>query len=720
MSIYLLLPLIAFVSNPGLASMTVRGNWQASGQRAFALFLVAMATRGGLLFMMRSSGTIADAYFWDKLVVANVAIISVLYLHFTYGFTARSSARWVMPVAYALLGLVAASTVVGLTVTGMQIKSYGYAPVFGPTFALFLLLSYGAIFMGMANVWHTSRHGSSPTLRNRAGYVLVGTVISLTGGITDVLPTIGLPIYPLGIVGNILFAAIATIAMVKVRLLDIRLALQRAFAYGMVAVVVVGSYFAIDQIAELTFGIMVAQSKIAFNVLFVTAGVVAIPKLNDRAQGWVDKTFFGQRYSAFKALERFNEQMKDITEHQALAQSLVTLLRGAMDSEWVTLMEPDERRRAMTSVASTGTDETFELSFEDGASAVGRLAANGKVQSLQEVSLFPEWQSVPDAERSRFEDAAARLFVPIMSKAELTGVLVLGRRAGRAYSQEELDLLRTVANQAATAMENTRLYHELASQLDTNERRVAAFEHAAGRMALEQNPDLAIEQLVEEVMELVDTKYGAVAFWGPKGELTRVIGPGVGRSRSGPVGARLWVAELLENVGMITESPDGDGSVHSESVAGGIAVPFLCKDSGRGVFYLRDKAEEAEFTEADVRLVNLFAVLIGVLINNVEVFQSEARERSTLTAIQASMTEGLAVLDPYGYVQYFNRAAEDHWSMSASTVLGKRFLDAMGELPMTSKTPRPAWRSSNPSWTARLKARPLRSPSPSLIGVTCP
>jgi transcriptional regulator with PAS, ATPase and Fis domain len=109
-----------------------------------------------------------------------------------------------------------------------------------------------------------------------------------------------------------------------------------------------------------------------------------------------------------------------------------------------------------------------------------------------------------------------------------------------------------------------------------------------------------------------------------------------------------------------------------------------------------------------------------VLINNVEVFQSEARERSTLTAIQASMTEGLAVLDPYGYVQYFNRAAEDHWSMSASTVLGKRFLDAMGELPMTSKTPRPAWRSSNPSWTARLKARPLRSPSPSLIGVTCP
>jgi len=43
MSIYLALPLVALVSNLGLAFMTVRGQWQATGQRAFAFFLVAMA-----------------------------------------------------------------------------------------------------------------------------------------------------------------------------------------------------------------------------------------------------------------------------------------------------------------------------------------------------------------------------------------------------------------------------------------------------------------------------------------------------------------------------------------------------------------------------------------------------------------------------------------------------------------------------------------------------
>ena len=42
------------------------------------------------------------------------------------------------------------------------------------------------------------------------------------------------------------------------------------------------------------------------------------------------------------------------------------------------------------------------------------------------------------------------------------------------------------------------------------------------------------------------------------------------------------------------------------------------------------------------------------------------------------MTEGLAVLDPSGVVQYFNHAAEEHWSMTARAVIGKRFLDATG------------------------------------------
>ena len=70
---YLLLPLVALGANLGLAVFAWRGQWQAMGGRPFALFLLAMAMWGGLLYMMRSSATLEDAYFWDKLVFVNVA-----------------------------------------------------------------------------------------------------------------------------------------------------------------------------------------------------------------------------------------------------------------------------------------------------------------------------------------------------------------------------------------------------------------------------------------------------------------------------------------------------------------------------------------------------------------------------------------------------------------------------------------------------------------------
>jgi PAS domain S-box-containing protein len=679
MSIYLALPLIAMVSNLGLAFMTVRGQWQANGQRAFALFLLAMASWGGLLFMMRSSGSLEEAYFWDKLVVADVALISVFYLHFTFGFSNSPTAKWVIRAAYFLFAVLVVTIATGQTVVGMQVKSYGYAPIWGPAFAVFFVIVYGAILLGATNMYNTARKGASPALRNRAGYVLLGTLISLIGGMTDILPSVGVPIYPLGIVGNIVFATLATIAMVKVRLLDIRLAMRRTFAYSVVGVIVLGAYFGASALLGSAFGMAAASTTLAFTVFFVASCVIAIPKLNDRIQRAVDKTFFGERYSALKSLERLSEQVKDVTDRKALSESLVRLLVGATGANFAALMEPDQQRSVFTTTAVSGTDVTFELPYGEGSSVLGRLETNARVQTAAELTLFPEWEAVAEVERERFTDALTRIFVPVLSQGTLTAVLVLGKREGRGYVQEELDLLRAVANQASTAMENTRLYHELAGQLDANERRVAAFEHAAGRMALEQNPDLAIEQLVGEVMVLLDARYGAVAVWGPDGELTRVIGPGLRRGARGGDGARRWMDELLSRVGMMPSTEENEYGTDQDGSAEGIAVPFKCKDSGRGVFYLREKSDGGAFADADVRLVNLFAALIGVLINNVEVFQSEARERSTLTAIQGSMTEGLVVLDPQGDVLYFNNAAERHWSISASTVMGRPFAQAIDE-----------------------------------------
>ncbi len=209
MNLYLALPLVALAVNGVLAVVAFRGGWQATGRRPFALFLAGMASWGGLLYLMRSSTSLDEARWWDELVVMNFAFITTLYLHFTYPLSGRRPRRYLLPGAYALLAVFAGVTLGGFTISGMQLKPYGFAPVPGPGFIPLLAFTYGAIGLGMVNVHRALRHGYTPDLRNRASYLMAGTGLSLLGTVSDILPVLGVPIYPLGIVSAASRSALA-------------------------------------------------------------------------------------------------------------------------------------------------------------------------------------------------------------------------------------------------------------------------------------------------------------------------------------------------------------------------------------------------------------------------------------------------------------------------------------------------------------------------------
>ena len=70
-----------------------------------------------------------------------------------------------------------------------------------------------------------------------------------------------------------------------------------------------------------------------------------------------------------------------------------------------------------------------------------------------------------------------------------------------------------------------------------------------------------------------------------------------------------------------------------------------------------------------------------------ELYDEAAMERSTLAAIQASMTEGLVVLDPRGRVLYLNQKAERLWGLSADDVQGRPIADVFGVLASQFESP---------------------------------
>ena len=71
---------------------------------------------------------------------------------------------------------------------------------------------------------------------------IAGMGCTLLGGVGDLLHSFEIGIPPLGIIGNILFASLATVAILKYHLLDIHIVLRKGLAYTLVSGVLVGLY----------------------------------------------------------------------------------------------------------------------------------------------------------------------------------------------------------------------------------------------------------------------------------------------------------------------------------------------------------------------------------------------------------------------------------------------------------------------------------------------
>jgi C4-dicarboxylate-specific signal transduction histidine kinase len=135
-----------------------------------------------------------------------------------------------------------------------------------------------------------------------------------------------------------------------------------------------------------------------------------------------------------------------------------------------------------------------------GHGLIGRVALTGRVRRLDQVTkatdLLPVAREVVAADGIR-----GFVCVPIRARHRILGTLSLGRRTPEPFSDEEVALLESTADQIGLALDNARLYSETRQQLEDLRRaqsevvkaeRLAAVGELAGGVAHEINNPLMI------------------------------------------------------------------------------------------------------------------------------------------------------------------------------------------------------------------------------------
>jgi hypothetical protein len=135
-------------------------------------------------------------------------------------------------------------------------------------------------------------------------------------------------------------------AVLRYRLYDIDIIINRTLVYGSLTVTLVLVYF--GSVVGLQFilrALTGQESQLAIVASTLTIAALFNP-LHRRIQASIDRLFYRSKYDAAKTLDEFSSKLRDETDLDALNSDLVKVVRDTMQPEHVTLWlrEPEEPR----------------------------------------------------------------------------------------------------------------------------------------------------------------------------------------------------------------------------------------------------------------------------------------------------------------------------------------------------------------------------------------
>jgi signal transduction histidine kinase len=471
-----MLPLIAFISttliNLVLGTLVIRRNPKSATHRFFGTLTFAFAIWATVNYISFTASDPTIVLLMVRLVMAFAIVQSVLFMLLlgTFPRSSLSINRKILSIILSVAALAFFVALSPLLVESIELRSNAAPlPQYSFGMALFLPVALGSLISGV--IWIIRRNLKAPhSERVQQRYLLIGLIITfaLIVSLVLVLPlfynnTTFIPDAPLF---TIPFAIFTAYAIIKHRLMDIRLALARSLSFSFI----VGGFL-------LVYGLIFVFAVPVFSeIVNVQEGIIAAigALLSIPIARWIRN---GLRRLTNRFL--FQEQ----ANYRAALVSIGRILSGTINIEEVT----DTLLNATSQVLHTRKTIIF-LRDQDGQYYKPTAASNSvglninialdhplinhlqrspgpvvkdEITIMQENTRQNEHVHQLDSVKRAMEWIDAFVVVPFFVDKELSGFMLLGEKlTGEPYSGEDIEFLSALAPQAATTLENARLYKE--------------------------------------------------------------------------------------------------------------------------------------------------------------------------------------------------------------------------------------------------------------------
>ena len=402
-------------------------------------------------YLLLVSQTKIEAVFASRILQFGSIPIPILQLHFTYHLlqlkrTAKRQAFLIVGYVFTFILLISDLFTPFFLLDVSPNLYFRFFPVAGPLYHIFTIMYFGSSFYWIY-LLIKSLPSLSPLKRNQVKYVSIASVIGIIGGGSTFFLIYNIPFPPFPALLIALYPLIISYAILRYRLMDIRLVLTRVSIFAVVYIFVLGLPFALGLGLKSWFSAVIGGGWWLIP-LGTMAGLAVIgPFVYIRLDKKAEERLFKRQRRYQDTLKQASLGMTTIRDLSKLLKLIVHLIRRTVKIEYA----------AIYLLAKEGESYRPEAVRGSPQQALPNVEADSRlIKQLRE-----DREPLLTGEAEKLSSLNAAVVIPSFVEDTLIGFLALGDKAsGEIYSSDDLEVFTVLANQAALAIANARFFEE--------------------------------------------------------------------------------------------------------------------------------------------------------------------------------------------------------------------------------------------------------------------
>jgi len=220
--------------------------------------------------------------------------------------------------------------------------------------------------------------------------------------------------------------------------------------------------------------VLISQMEISTNILILMAMAFAlifaiiITPFTEASRRFILKPKNSSRTGKRddkQVIKHYSQRLSSALDIQRLADTVLSLMIETLGVERGVVFLNERETTGVSKLrplASTGITNLNTQNFSTDSPFIDYFRHNEGILNHDDIKTLPEFKLLLAEERQWLDTLQISFYAPVLRQRELIGVLAFGA-TGTTYYEEDLDLMKTLANQTALAMDSARLFEQLAT-----------------------------------------------------------------------------------------------------------------------------------------------------------------------------------------------------------------------------------------------------------------